>query len=203
MYIIILLFLHGLHHVLRFTTQILIAIHHYTHVPNCQFAFIPPHFPSGNQQSNLCLYVFIFCCYYLLLNEWDHTVFFDNMDGHWGYYAKWNKPEGEGQVPYDLHIFLQAHIKKCLLKGKWVLFLSTKMALCSKHGLGSYAYKLELREMGNKVISKKGCYSYFSSAVVMIPIHIETGSSTSTYKSGSENAFTKECEITSQGSKRQ
>ena len=26
----------------------------------------------------------------------------DNMDGPWGYYAEWNKSEGESQIPYDL-----------------------------------------------------------------------------------------------------
>ena len=25
----------------------------------------------------------------------------DNMDGLWRYYAKWNKTEGERQIPYD------------------------------------------------------------------------------------------------------
>ena len=29
----------------------------------------------GNHQSNLCPYVFVYCCYYLLLNEGNHTVF--------------------------------------------------------------------------------------------------------------------------------
>ena len=35
----------------------------------------------------------------------------DNMDGPWGHYAKWNKLDRKGQIPYDL---------TCgILKTKW------------------------------------------------------------------------------------
>ena len=29
-------------------------------------------------------------------------TFCNNMDGTGEHYAKWNKPDGEGQIPYDL-----------------------------------------------------------------------------------------------------
>ena len=29
-------------------------------------------------------------------------TFWDSMDGTAEHYAKWNKPDGEGQIPYDL-----------------------------------------------------------------------------------------------------
>ena len=49
-----------------------------------------------------------------------------------------------------------------------------KMVLCSKTGLGSDPYKQEGKEIGNEVVSRNGCYSQFSSAVVMIATHLET-----------------------------
>src|SRR3712207_8705206 len=34
------------------------------------FALLSPHFPSGNHQSNLCCFVFVFCCFcFLLMSE--------------------------------------------------------------------------------------------------------------------------------------
>ena len=32
--------------------------------------------------------------------EWNPAIC-DNVDGPWKYYAKWNKSDGERQVPYD------------------------------------------------------------------------------------------------------
>ena len=34
--------------------------------------------------------------------KWWNPAICDNMDGPWGYYAEWNKSEGESQIPYDL-----------------------------------------------------------------------------------------------------
>ena len=45
----------------------------------------------------------IYMCNGILLshkNEWDLAIC-NNMDGPKGYYAKWNKPEKERQIPYN------------------------------------------------------------------------------------------------------
>ena len=72
MYIIIFLFLHRLHHVHHQNTNYNPSPHTYRIIP---FTLLPSLFPSGNHQSNLCPYVFVYCCYYLLLNEGNHTGF--------------------------------------------------------------------------------------------------------------------------------
>ena len=33
--------------------------------------------------------------------KWWNLAICDNMDGPWGYYAKWNKSGAESQIPYD------------------------------------------------------------------------------------------------------
>ena len=38
----------------------------------------------------------------LLSHKWRNPAICDNMDGPRGYYAEWNKSEGESQIPYDL-----------------------------------------------------------------------------------------------------
>ena len=75
MYIIILLFLHRLHHVHHQNTSYNPSPHTCTELSLSPSSFLAPPFPSGNHQSNLCPYVFVYCRYYLLLNEGNHTVF--------------------------------------------------------------------------------------------------------------------------------
>ena len=51
--------------------------------------------------------------YYSVMKGWNFAIH-DNMDGLWAYYAKWNKSDGETQIPYDfIHMW---DIKK---KNKW------------------------------------------------------------------------------------
>ena len=38
--------------------------------------------------------------YYSAIKRWN-LANCSNMDGPWGYYAKWNKLDGERQIPYD------------------------------------------------------------------------------------------------------
>ena len=40
--------------------------------------------------------------YRIQQNTEENPVICDNMDGSWGHYAKWNKPDIERQMPYDL-----------------------------------------------------------------------------------------------------
>ena len=40
--------------------------------------------------------------YYMGSKIEGNFTFCDFMDGTWGYYAKWNKPVSETQIPYDL-----------------------------------------------------------------------------------------------------
>ena len=38
--------------------------------------------------------------YKLAIERWKLAIC-DNMDGTWGYYAKWNKSHGERQISFD------------------------------------------------------------------------------------------------------
>ena len=81
--------------------------------PFTPFALPSLPFPSGTHQSTLCVYVSVFLSF---TYAWNHTVFvflcltyfaYHNklchlwQHGPWGYCAKWNKSDGEIQIPYD------------------------------------------------------------------------------------------------------
>ena len=39
--------------------------------------------------------------YYLAIKEWNNVIC-SNMDGPGDYYTKWNQPDREWQIPYDI-----------------------------------------------------------------------------------------------------
>ena len=40
--------------------------------------------------------------YYSAIKKWVNPVIYNNMDGPWGHYVKWNKSDRERQILYDL-----------------------------------------------------------------------------------------------------
>lgn len=47
--------------------------------------------------------------YYLSIKEWNIGVCY-KMDGHWKYYAKWNKPVIENHIIFDSIYHLSKHL---------------------------------------------------------------------------------------------
>ena len=67
---------------------------------------------------SIYVHTYVYICIYsgiLVIKRWELTMC-GNIDGPWGYYAKWNKSDGERQIPYDFIHML--NIKKKSKKSK-------------------------------------------------------------------------------------
>ena len=50
------------------------------------------------------MYIYIYICthteYYSVIKKWNYATY-QNVDGPWKHYAKWNKPDTKGHIVYD------------------------------------------------------------------------------------------------------